>query len=389
MEYKTSKPIILTCVDYYLPGFKAGGPLRTISNMVAQIGEVIDFRIITRDRDATDAQPYPNVNVDAWNQVGQARVYYASPGHLSFRTLRALVKTTAPDALYMNSFFSTLTIKCLALRRIGALPDIPVVVAPRGEFSPGALALKQKKKSLYIALAKALGLYNNVLWQASSPVEQGDIRAVFGDRAQIHVAPNVPAAVRQQAVEPRAKSPGEARFIFLSRISPKKNLHRLIEMLGALSGTITLSIVGPVRDEAHWQVCQQMINRLPAHVQVEVLGSVPHEQVHVLLAGHHFFVLPTLGENFGHAILEALAAGVPVLISDQTPWRDLAQAGVGWDIFIEDAPQWRNVLQQCVDMSQTEYDRMSNNARAYAVEWTADNSILQANRELFAKAIAK
>jgi glycosyltransferase involved in cell wall biosynthesis len=384
-----SKPVILTFLDYYLPGFKSGGPLRTVSNMVAQIGQTIDFRIITRDRDATDTQPYPEIETDTWNQVGQARVYYASPGRLSLGILRTLVKTAAPDALYMNSFFSTLTIKCLALRRIGALPDVPVIVAPRGEFSPGALALKHRKKRLYIALAKTLGLYNNVLWQASSPVEQGDIQVVFGDRAQVHVAPDVPAVLQQQVIEPRAKSPGDARFIFLSRISPKKNLHRLIEMLGALSGKITFSIVGPVRDGAYWRVCQQMIERLPELVQVDVKGSVPHEQVHAVLAGHHFFVLPTLGENFGHVILEALAAGVPVVISDQTPWRGLAQMGVGWDLPLEDEQQWRTVLQQCVDMSQTEYEQMSNKARAYAVEWTADNSILQANRDLFAKAITQ
>lgn len=378
-------PRVVTLLDHYLPGFKSGGPLRTVSNMVEQMGEAYDFRIITRDRDATDTKPYPNVSVDAWNHVGHAQVYYASPGHLSFGRLRSLIRSATPDVLYLNSFFSTLAIKCLFLRRFGVVPDIPVVLAPRGELSPGALSLKHIKKRLYMTIARWLGVYGDLLWQASSSLEQDEISAVFS-RARVHVAPNVPAGLRMRDTEAKPKSSGVARFIFLSRISPKKNLHRVLKMLRGLSGEISLSIVGPIRDEGYWEKCAHTIRRLPENVHVDVLGSVPHEQVHDLLSRHHFLVLPTLGENFGHAILEALAAGVPVLISDQTPWRGLAHEGVGWDMALDDTEGWLNVLQYCVDIHQDEYDRISSSARTYAVHWSSDNSILRANTDLFTRA---
>ena len=131
------------------------------------------------------------------------------------------------------------------------------------------------------------------------------------------------------------KSAGHVTFIFLSRISPKKNLYGILKMLGYLSGNIHFTIVGPVRDEDYWRKCLDAIEQLPENVFVHVSGSVPHEKVHTLLSQHHFFILPTLGENFGHAILEAMAAGTPVIISDQTPWRNLKNQSAGWDIALE------------------------------------------------------
>jgi glycosyltransferase involved in cell wall biosynthesis len=387
-ELMKRRLVILTLLDYYLPGYRAGGALRTVSHMVDQLGDATDFRIVARDHDITVASPYPDVQVDTWNRVGRAEVFYASSGHLSFPRLRNLVQAAAPDILYLNSFFSTLTIKCLALRRAGLLPAIPVVLAPRGEFSPGALALKRKKKRLYIAFSKRIGLYRDILWHASTAVEQSDIAAVFGHGVPIHVAPDVPALVTGRSNRRMLKSPGEARFVFLSRISPKKNLHHALEMLRSLSGRISLSIAGPLEDTNYWDVCQRAIAQLPGNVEVSVAGAVPHENVHDLLSQQHFFLLPTLGENYGHAILESLAAGVPVVISDQTPWRELAPERVGWSISLDDESRWQAVLQQCVDMRQAEYDQMSSKARAFAIAWSHDDSILEANRRLFDRAVS-
>jgi glycosyltransferase involved in cell wall biosynthesis len=77
-----------------------------------------------------------------------------------------------------------------------------------------------------------------------------------------------------------------------------------------------------------------------------------------VLADSHFFVLPTLGENFGHAIVEAWQSGIPVVISDRTPWRGLAQKNVGWDLALEDTFEWQRVLQRCVNMSVHDYHAM-------------------------------
>lgn len=379
---------ILTCLDYYIPGYKSGGPLRTVSNMVEQMGNNIEFWIVTRDRDATDKKTYPSISVNTWNDVDQAKVYYASPGNLSLISLHRLAEAVIPDALYLNSFFSPLTIRWLILRKMRAMAEVPVVIAPRGELSQGALALKSKKKRLYIAAVQKLGLYDGMLWQASSPLEADEILSLF-PRAAVQVAPDVPALVPSGRNAPNTKEPKSAKFIFLSRISPKKNLFFLLKQLGSLSGEIELSIVGPVRDADYWRSCQEVIQKLPNNVQVNVIGSVPHDEVHSVLTQHHFFVLPTLGENFGHAVLEAMGAGTPVLISDQTPWQHLPEKGAGWDIALDNRDRWQEVMQHCVDMTQREYTQFSESAYAFAVQWSSDNDILRANYELFEKAVSR
>lgn len=380
-----ARPRILVLVDYYLPGFKSGGPLRTIANMVERIGSRLDFRVLTRDRDATDAGPYPGVRVGAWNEVAGARVYYAAPGGLSGRAIRDRVAEVAPHTIYLNSFFSTLTVRLLALRRAGLIPRVPVVIAPRGEFSPGALGLKAAKKRAYIAAARAAGLYGGLTWQASSELEAAEIRRVMG-RAQICVAPDIPAPLGAEPPPAPPKRPGQLRLVFLSRIAEKKNLHFLLELLPLLRAeSAELAVYGPVREPDYWARCQALMAGLPGQIVARHHGPVEHADVERALAAAHVFALPTLGENFGHAILEAMAAGRPALISDRTPWRGLAEAQAGWDLPLEHGP-WLAALQRLADMGQAEYDQWACGARRHAAAFVAAPTLVEANLALFDQA---
>ena len=189
---------ILTFADYYLPGYKFGGPIRTIVNMVDRLGADYRFRIVTRDRDYGDTEPYPGVAVGSWNAVDNADVFYLSGEDVSLRALRNFIQSTRFDVLYCNSVFSPdFTIKPLLLRRLKLIPEAPLVIAPRGEFSAGALAIKSAKKRAYMTVAKAVGLYEGVTWQASSSYEADDIRRCFGNRAKVVIAQDLLGTVRQ------------------------------------------------------------------------------------------------------------------------------------------------------------------------------------------------
>src|SRR4029077_18366186 len=121
-------------------------------------------------------------------------------------------------------------------------------------------------------------------------------------------------------------------FVFLSRITRKKNLHIALELLQQVDGSVTFDIYGPVIDPAYWRECVAVIERMPPNVAVTYRGAIAHDDVASALSGYHFFLLPTASENFGHAIVEALAAGCPLVTSDQTPWTALRQRGIGWDL---------------------------------------------------------
>lgn len=380
------RPRILTFTDYYLPGYRGGGGIRTLANMVERLGSELDFHLVTRDRDLGEPHPYPTP-IGSWVPVGDARVQYLPPGATPL-AVRRLVRASGAEVIYLNSFFSQRFTMFPLLAAALARERIPVVVAPRGEFSPGALALKRWKKLPFLASVRAARLFEGLLWQVSSPREEEDVRRWFGARARVCVAPDLCGPVPPDPGPPQPKAPGELNVVFLSRISRKKNLDGALSMLAGLSGRIRVTVHGPVHEADYWTECRAQIARLPANVHVEYAGPVPHDCIHDALRRHHVFLLPTLGENFGHAILEAMLAGLPVVVSDQTPWEGLSRLGVGADLPLDDPGAFTRVLQGYVDMDQPAFAAAAARAREYAVQRACDPELVERNRELFRRALS-
>ena len=101
------KPVILTFAQHYLPGYRAGGPIRTIANMVERLGNEFEFRIVTSDRDLGDDHPYEGVQIDSWVPCGQAFVRYVSPRGFGLRKIRNIIRSTPHDLIYLNSFLNS------------------------------------------------------------------------------------------------------------------------------------------------------------------------------------------------------------------------------------------------------------------------------------------
>jgi len=402
--------VILTMVGSYVPGYKAGGPIRSISNLATVLGEEFRFKIVTLDRDLGDTSPYPGVEAGRWLRVGNADVMYLSPGWRGlFKTVVLLRSVDRTTVLYLNGFFARrFSILPIFLRWFGLLRPGRVILAPRGEFSSGALRLKRIRKFLYITISRSLGLYQNVIWHASTEREVADIVRCFSKLPDIRVA-NALSGVEQHRAShsksvlavaediaqgttpPRKARPrkeaGRLRAVFVSRISRMKNLLGALQMLKDLSGEITFDIYGPQEDTKYWKECQGVMASLPPNVRVKYNGKIEHERVRDVFAEHDLFLFPTLGENYGHVICEALSAGCPVLISDQTPWRNLEDEGAGWDIPLNETERFCAVLQQCVDADYECYSAISASAQAYAKRRLQDPEVIQANRELIQYAL--
>jgi glycosyltransferase involved in cell wall biosynthesis/O-antigen/teichoic acid export membrane protein len=383
-------PIILTFSNYYLPGFRGGGPIRSVSELAAALGEEFRFFVVTADRDFGSKEPYPNIDPGDWNQVGKARVRYLGPKQQTFRSIRDLMRSTPHDVLYFNSLFSwRFTIKPLVMRRLGLISGTAsAVVAPRGELYAGALELKRTKKRLFLAAARLAGLYKGVVWHATSEDEVELIRRVSGPNASIIIAAIVLGDMEAKTEIRSPKQRGDLRALYLSRIAPKKNIVFGIDALTGLRGRVRYDIYGPMEDPTYWRECEQRIAKLPPHVHVAYKGEVAHEEVGSTFAAYDLFLFPTLGENFGHAIREALAAGCPILISDRTPWRGLQESGAGWDLRL-DLAAFTEVLQRCIDMNEEEWKVMSNAARRHAQEAKRTGAAIDQNRQLFFSAIGR
>jgi glycosyltransferase involved in cell wall biosynthesis len=387
-----SKHIVLTLCSYYLPGYKGGGCTRAVANLIAQLGDKFCFKVVTRDRDLGETNSYPAVQANSWGNVDFAEVLYLDPKSLSFGKLRSIICRTEHQVLYLNSFFSTdFPVKILLLRKLRLIPNLPLILAPRGEFSPKALALKSIKKRVYLTFAKIVGLYDGLIWQATSLDELSDIIRETGKNSLVVIAPELPSPIVKEidSLVINDKVNGILNILFLSRICRIKNLIGALKMLKGLKGSINFNIYGPIEDDDYWQECQQVINSLDTNIQVQYHGAVSSDKVSNVMQSHDIFFLPTLGESFGYVILEALLAGCPILISDQTIWRDLAQKGIGWDLSLDRTDLFKIVLQQCVDMDTTTYAQWSQKAREHGMEYSSNKAVVAENMILFNKAISQ
>jgi glycosyltransferase involved in cell wall biosynthesis len=387
-----SRKRILCFASYYLPGFKSGGPVRSLSNMCEWLRDDYELRIVTRDRDLGDNGPYPNRAAGQWLPVRGAMVWHLAKPHWAPGPIRRAVADWNPELLYFQSLLDpATTIAPLVLRRFGRLSrDIPAVVAPRGEFSPDALSLKRRKKALYLRWARRLGLYEDVTWHATSAAEETDIRRWAGPEARISLAPNLPPRdLPAMPMARPAKPAGELRLVFLSRIAPMKNLDGALKMLAGVKGRVHFDIYGTQEDPGHWELCRGLMTRLPAHIAVDYRGVVAPEEVIPTLSQYHAFFFPTLGENFGHVILEALLAGCPVLLSDRTPWKDLSTRRAGFDLPLEQPDQFRQAIERFAAMESMEFAQWSSGARELGIRYCADGDLARPTLDMLEGAMTK
>jgi len=380
------KKKILIFSEYYLPGYKSGGGMRTIVNIVSHFKNTFDFFIVTKDCDGKgDKTPYEGVDYEHWNDVQGAKVFYLNDKNIKLNKIVELIDEVKPDLLYSNSYFSAFNRYLLIINGLNKFKDMPFIIAPCGELSNEPIKLGKFKKHTYLNLAKSLNFHKNIIWKASSEVEKSEMAQVLGSKSKILVAPDmVPDFDFEESGDNKKpeKIIGEAKMVFLSRLNRKKNFNFLLENIGQITGNLTIDVIGPVDDENYWNECLVLIKKLPSNIKINVIGSIPHSEVIETLKKYHYFVLPTQNENFGHIFLEALQAGCPLIISNRTPWLDLEKKKVGWSLPLE-KKIWSGIIQKCVDMDEKEYKILSGNAFSFVKKWVSENNIESDTLNLF------
>lgn len=382
MKSEAERKRILVVVDWYLPGTKAGGPVRSVAAIVSKLGAWFDFSVFTSDRDLGDATAYSHLPLHQWTVAPDGtRTWYSSLHAPVSSALGAAMRSEKPDAVYINGIFSAF---CRTALRKAKRLRIPVIIAPRGMLGRGALNIKAAKKKLFLRYAAFTRLFEGVKWHASSEQEREEILAVFPG-ADVHVAMNLALPVDTVARAGKKKQ-GQAHLIFLSRISEKKNLTGVLELLRFVrpEAEVTLDIYGPVEDETYWQQCLAVAKTLPEHITVVYQGPVPREKISGAFISADLFVFPTFHENFGHTIIESLQCGTPVLISDQTPWHNLTAHKAGWELPLSDMKAFAAIIDKVAAMNHIEFDEWSRGAKEFAERYSNDEKLVGLNRALFA-----
>ncbi len=372
-------------VDWYLPGYKGGGPIRSIANMVDQLEDQFKFLIVTRNTDYCESKPYMNILPDKWiDTMGGygTKAYYISKERLGFKQIKKIIQENPSADVYLNSMFSWYfaIIPLLILKRQNGRK---VILAPRGMLSPGSFGVKKKKKSIFLFLASLAGIYKNVSFQATSKNEMKHIEAHGLSDTPLIYAPNLPEKNINLKEFDRIKEAGKVNLISIARIAPEKNLLYALRILNKVKGEVKLDIYGSIYDQNYWAKCNDLIKTMHGNIDVQYHGHLPVDSIQKVLDKNHFLFMPTTGENFGHIILQSLTTSCPPIISDQTPWDNLNASSAGFCISLDNQSEWVDVIEACIAMGDIEYKKMCRQAGIMAQSYINDPAPLSLNKALF------
>ena len=381
------KPSILIFIDYYIPGYKAGGPIQTITNMIDAIGDRYTFYILTKDRDVDDIAPYTGIRHYEWMKIGKAFVRYLSPSEQTLFSFKTIFRENNFQLIYFQSFFSPyFTILPLTGIFLSNKRTKPVLIAPRGEFASGALLHKKYKKVLYLFLFKTIFIHLlHYSFQCSSIDERSDLNRVLGKRIPSFIALdfNSQKHINKSLLTVSQSRSNSLKIILLSRIDTQKNIDYAIHILYKLKIPIIFDIYGNFFDKKYSKMLLDMAEHSTKNVRVSLKGPVIHQNVLSTMQKYDLFFLPTKNENFGHVIHEALLAGLPVLISDQTPWHELETRNAGWEISLNTPDLFVEALIKFASLTEKQKLLMRFAALQYGIDVSNNQKTLHDNIHMF------
>ncbi|MEM6804604.1 MAG: glycosyltransferase, partial [Bacteroidota bacterium] len=310
------------------------------------------------------------------------QIKYCNRNDISLSFWKKEIQQIGPDFIYLNNLFSPhFSILPLLAKRFSHI-NTNWILAPRGALRVSALAFKPLKKQIYLWVLRYLGFSKNIRFQTTDEQEAKDVKKYFGKKAAVYPAQNFPFA-RISDWQMRKKEVGKLHAVFFARIGPIKKLDYLLSILTEVDAEISLDIIGPIEDASFWEKCQEISKQFPSKVEMNYLGEFPHQEIMNKLKEYHLFCLPTSGENFGHAIFEAMAAGCPVLISDQTPWRNLSEKKIGWDVDLNDREKFKDSLSLALAMEQKEWETWSRASWNFCKEYLLNSQTKEQYMALF------
>jgi glycosyltransferase involved in cell wall biosynthesis len=372
---------ILVFSDWFLPGYRAGGPIRSLANMVQSVDH--HFYIVTRNTDHHSEVPYQGIQSDQWIDFSpNVKVYYFTESNISASAFRKIISEINPDKLYFNSLFSpAFTIKPLGVA-VKLVDRHRIVLAPRGMLKPGALSVKPTKKKIFLLYAKMVGLFKGIVWHATNQEEIAEIKNMFRDATDIRFSANLPS-LPPKLPTGILKQKGELRLICIARISPEKGILEAVKFLmnANLSGKVVCDFYGTKQNADYLLECEKAAVG-KSDVTISFKGEIEPVHIPKTLIQYHFFYMATWGENFGHSIAEALNHGLPVVISDRTPWRNLHLISAGWDIPLNQLA-FEVVLKICLSMDNQDYQEMRKQAHEHGATVASDPKSIEDVYRLF------
>lgn len=371
---------LLIITPGYIPAKNYGGPVVSISNIVSNLGGEYDIYIITSNYEFKGNERLVNNN-EKFVEVNGAKVYYLDKNQMKYQYLNQLIDKIFPDIVYINALFHyKLTLPVL---KICKQRNIHSIIAPRGGVCKNALEFGKYKKIGYIFFLKGLGYLKKTKFQSTSDEEtEGIEKYLCNKKEKIYEISNLPAPFSPVKKSQNKKS-GYLKVVFFSRIHPKKNLLFAIETLQKVTGNVQFDIYGPIEDHEYWSICQRQIKKGNNNVIIKYCGYLDHDAIPETLSQYQLFFFPTLSENYGHVIVEALESDCLVLLSNNTPWNDVEKYDVGRAYCLESFSPFVEYINEIIEMDNAEFEKRISFISSYLDDKLKVSELLDKYRELF------
>ena len=317
-----------------------GGPSRAVRAMAAVLPICgVECEIATTNDDGAGRRSDHALGVPlASSNAGRSTRWYFQKNLDFYKcswSLAAWLRHSAKnyDLLHIHALFSFSTIVAAwAANRA----SVPYVVRPLGTLSVYSLRQRRpwlKRLSLRFLEAPLLARAAAVHFTSESELTEAQTLGIPMRSSVIPLGLRFPSPVSEEVANREFPAlTGRVYFLSLSRIDPKKNIEGLIDafvLIGVTHADVLLVIAGD-GDVAHVRALKQRASISGYAHRILWTGNVNGERKQALLQRASAFVLPSHSENFGIAVVEALGAGLPCLISDQVAiCQDVIAAGAG------------------------------------------------------------
>ena len=328
------KELLIFC-GHYLPGYKAGGILRTVANMAINLSAKISLSIVTRDRDLGSKNQYKDINVNNWTKFNKYKVFYFSKQRMNIFSISYFFYKNKHRIFFFNSFFEKFTVYYFISSFFTSIftKQKTIFLAPRGEFIDASFNVNKAKKVFYLIFFKSIYNHQNVHWIFSDNSEYQDFKLKFSIQINKHTVLNdIPTIYPLEIYKSNELNKSDKlKLVFISRVAPEKNVDIAIKIVQKTNRLIDFDIYGPISDVKYWGKCKNLIKNKSSN-KIQYKGELLPNEVSKTFSKYDIFLFPTGGENFGHIIVESISQGTKVLISKNTPWKNLQEKGWGWDV---------------------------------------------------------
>jgi len=353
--------------SYLPPASLAGGPLRSIDAIIKSLGLYHTFFVISPSKEidgtVVDYKCYDD------NIVQGLSLHIKDV--LSPYYVYSFCKRNKIDVIYLNSLFNIRVSYSVFI--ISLFLKFKLILAPRGELEAGALKKNNLLKNLYIFLFKCTFVKRVDVFHSTSMSEYQNIKLKLDvGHEKVVKIPNLRLIeIEDKYFQSSTKFKNSLNLVFFSRIVPKKNLVKLLELLLGSSDLIgSLDIYGYVEDLKYWGDCLRLVDKFAniSNFKVSYKGLLDADQNAFAnqLSSYDFFIFPTLSENFGHVIIEALAVGIPVILNNTTPFtNDVNKYNLGYAFDFNNKKIFYDVLSETYHLDTVGHLDLKQNIRLF------------------------